>query len=77
MSSPWHVGWADQGFRLAEHWRQYKVLTHFFLCSQVGKTTLVRSLVRRYTKNTMADIKGPVTVVTGTSSCLRNLELIN
>lgn len=35
---------------------------------QVGKTTLVRSLVRRYTKNTMGDIKGPVTVVTGQSA---------
>ncbi|SCV68872.1 BQ2448_993 [Microbotryum intermedium] len=31
----------------------------------VGKSTLVRSMVRRYTKNTLADIKGPVTVVTG------------
>lgn len=35
--------------------------------SGVGKTTLVRSLVRRYTKNTMGDIKGPVTVVSGQS----------
>lgn len=31
----------------------------------VGKSTLVRSLVRRYTKITMSDIKGPVTVVSG------------
>ena len=34
---------------------------------QVGKTTLIRSLVRRYTKNTMVDIKGPVTIVSGES----------
>ncbi|KAK4054877.1 Glycoside hydrolase 2 (Mannanase, beta-galactosidase) [Microbotryomycetes sp. JL201] len=34
----------------------------------VGKSTLVRSLVRRYTKNTLPDIKGPVTVVSGKSS---------
>lgn len=31
----------------------------------VGKTTLIRSLVRRYTKTSMSDIKGPVTVVSG------------
>ncbi|KAJ1018678.1 hypothetical protein NDA13_006367 [Ustilago tritici] len=31
----------------------------------VGKTTLIRSLVRRYTKHTLAEIKGPLTVVTG------------
>lgn len=35
--------------------------------SGVGKTTLIRSLVRRFTKTTMADIKGPVTVVSGAS----------
>lgn len=31
----------------------------------VGKTTLIRSMVRRYTKTTMSDIKGPVTIVSG------------
>jgi len=31
----------------------------------VGKTTLLRSLVRKFTKHTLADIKGPVTVVSG------------
>lgn len=36
--------------------------------SGVGKTTLIRSLVRRFTKTTMSDIKGPVTVVSGESS---------
>jgi ribosome biogenesis protein BMS1 len=33
----------------------------------VGKTTLIRSMVRRYTKSTMTDIKGPVTIVSGGS----------
>jgi hypothetical protein len=33
----------------------------------VGKSTLVRSLVRRYTKTTIAEVKGPITLVTGTS----------
>lgn len=42
---------------------------------QVGKTTLVRSLVRRYTKNTMADIKGPVTVVSGVFECFWGVGL--
>ncbi|KAJ7505467.1 GTP binding protein [Mycena galericulata] len=31
----------------------------------VGKTTLLKSLVRRYTKQTLNDVKGPVTVVSG------------
>ncbi|GAA6036869.1 hypothetical protein JCM8097_006323 [Rhodosporidiobolus ruineniae] len=43
--------------------------------SGVGKTTLVRSLVRRYTKNTMVDIKGPVTVVSGKNRRLTFIEV--
>jgi ribosome biogenesis protein BMS1 len=31
----------------------------------VGKTTLMRSLIRRFTKHTLKDIRGPVTVVSG------------
>ena len=31
----------------------------------VGKTTLIKSLVRRYTKQTVSDPRGPITVVTG------------
>ena len=30
-----------------------------------GKTILLKSLIRRYTKQTLNDIKGPVTVVSG------------
>ncbi|SCZ91006.1 BZ3500_MvSof-1268-A1-R1_Chr1-3g02469 [Microbotryum saponariae] len=44
---------------------------------QVGKSTLVRSMVRRYTKNTLADIKGPVTVVTGKNRRLTIIECPN
>ncbi|GAA5977353.1 hypothetical protein JCM11641_000072 [Rhodosporidiobolus odoratus] len=45
--------------------------------SGVGKTTLIRSLVRRYTKNTMVDIKGPVTVVSGKTRRLTFIEVPN
>lgn len=44
---------------------------------QVGKTTLVRSLIRRYTKTTMTDIQGPVTVVTGKARRLTVIECPN
>ncbi|EGD81272.1 hypothetical protein PTSG_11309 [Salpingoeca rosetta] len=32
---------------------------------QVGKTTLIRSLVKRFTKQTLNEIKGPITIVAG------------
>ncbi|CAH7687019.1 hypothetical protein BY996DRAFT_6641946 [Phakopsora pachyrhizi] len=40
----------------------------------VGKTTLIRSIVRRYTKNTLPEIRGPVTVVAGKSRRLTIIE---
>ncbi|KAI7933089.1 hypothetical protein MJO29_017036 [Puccinia striiformis f. sp. tritici] len=43
----------------------------------VGKTTLIRSLVRRYTKNTLPEIKGPVTVVAGKARRLTFVECPN
>ena len=43
----------------------------------VGKSTLVRSLVRRYTKHTIANIQGPVTVVAGKHRRLTILECPN
>lgn len=43
----------------------------------VGKTTLIRSLVRRYTKHTLAEIKGPLTVVTGKKRRVTFLECNN
>ncbi|GAA5955257.1 hypothetical protein JCM3765_003261 [Sporobolomyces pararoseus] len=45
--------------------------------SGVGKTTLIRSLVRRFTKNTMVDIKGPVTIVSGKHRRLTLIEVPN
>jgi ribosome biogenesis protein BMS1 len=35
---------------------------------KVGKSTLIRSLVRFYTKQNLTDIKGPVTVVAGAAA---------
>lgn len=43
----------------------------------VGKTTLLRSLIRRYTKHTLAEIKGPVTVVTGKKRRVTFIECNN
>jgi ribosome biogenesis protein BMS1 len=43
----------------------------------VGKSTLVKSLVRRYTKQTLNDIRGPVTVVSGKKRRLTLIECNN
>lgn len=43
----------------------------------VGKTTLIKSLVRRYTKHTLSDIRGPVTVVSGKRRRLTFFECAN
>ena len=42
-----------------------------------GKTTLIRSLVRRLSKTTLTDIKGPVTVVSGKRRRLTFIECAN
>ncbi|KAJ2611996.1 Glycoside hydrolase 2 (Mannanase, beta-galactosidase) [Coemansia sp. RSA 1365] len=42
-----------------------------------GKTTLVKSLIRRYTKHTLTEIRGPVTVVTGKHQRLTFMESAN
>ncbi|KAJ2235333.1 Glycoside hydrolase 2 (Mannanase, beta-galactosidase) [Coemansia sp. RSA 485] len=44
---------------------------------QCGKTTLIKSLVRRYTKHTLSEIRGPVTVVSGKKQRLTFLECPN
>lgn len=41
---------------------------------QVGKTTLVKSLIRRYTKQTLSSPQGPLTVVTSKKKRLTFLE---
>ncbi|KZT28903.1 DUF663-domain-containing protein [Neolentinus lepideus HHB14362 ss-1] len=43
----------------------------------VGKTTLLKSLVRRYTKQTLNDVKGPITVVSGKNKRLTFIECNN
>ncbi|KAG5640636.1 hypothetical protein DXG03_007706 [Asterophora parasitica] len=43
----------------------------------VGKTTLLKSLVRRYAKQTLNDVKGPVTVVSGKKRRLTFIECNN
>ncbi|KAJ2720671.1 Glycoside hydrolase 2 (Mannanase, beta-galactosidase) [Coemansia sp. Benny D115] len=45
--------------------------------SQCGKTTLIKSLVRRYTKHTLSEIRGPVTVVSGKHQRLTFIECPN
>ncbi|KAJ8463321.1 hypothetical protein ONZ45_g17621 [Pleurotus djamor] len=40
----------------------------------VGKTTLLKSLVRRYTKQTLSEAKGPITVVAGKKRRLTFIE---
>lgn len=42
-----------------------------------GKTTLIRSLVRRLTKHTLTEIKGPITVVSGKRRRLTFIEVAN
>jgi ribosome biogenesis protein BMS1 len=43
----------------------------------VGKSTLLKSLVRRYTKQTMNEVKGPITVVAGKKRRLTFIECNN
>ncbi|RDX49873.1 DUF663-domain-containing protein [Lentinus brumalis] len=43
----------------------------------VGKTTLMKSLIRRYTKQTLNQIQGPVTVVSGKKKRITFLECNN
>lgn len=42
-----------------------------------GKTTLIRSLVRRFTKHSLSEIKGPITVVSGKRRRLTFIECTN
>ncbi|KIO02758.1 hypothetical protein M404DRAFT_643944 [Pisolithus tinctorius Marx 270] len=45
--------------------------------SGVGKTTLLKSLVRRYSKQTLQEAKGPITVVSGKKRRLTFIECNN
>lgn len=43
----------------------------------VGKTTLIKSLIKRYTKHSLTTVQGPITVVTGKRRRLTFLECDN
>lgn len=45
--------------------------------SGTGKTTLIKSLVKRYTKHTLTTIQGPITVVTGKRRRITFIECNN
>ena len=36
---------------------------------RIGKCTLISSLVKTYSRQTLTDVKGPVTVVSGGDAC--------
>ena len=40
---------------------------------QVGKSTLIKSLVKHYTRHNLSSVKGPITVVSGKQ---RRLQLV-
>jgi ribosome biogenesis protein BMS1 len=42
-----------------------------------GKTTLIKSLVKRYTKHTLSEIHGPITVITSKSQRITFMECNN
>ncbi|KAF9319902.1 Glycoside hydrolase 2 (Mannanase, beta-galactosidase) [Podila horticola] len=42
-----------------------------------GKTTLIKSLVKRYTKHSLSEIKGPITVISGKKRRLTFIECNN
>ncbi|KAG9300622.1 hypothetical protein G9A89_005222 [Geosiphon pyriformis] len=44
---------------------------------KTGKTTLIKSLVKRYTKHSLTEVKGPITVVSGKHRRLTFLECAN
>jgi hypothetical protein len=43
-------------------------------CAQVGKTTLIQSLTKHYTKYNLHDVKGPVTLIAGKKRRLTFIE---
>lgn len=43
-------------------------------CMQVGKSTLIRCLVKHYTTQNIGEIRGPITVVAGKSRRITFVE---
>ncbi|KAI5067058.1 hypothetical protein GOP47_0017586 [Adiantum capillus-veneris] len=44
---------------------------------QVGKTLLIKSLVKHYTKHNLSDMRGPITVISGKQRRLQFVECVN
>ena len=44
---------------------------------QVGKSTIIKSLVKHYTKHNLSDIKGPITIIAGKKRRLTFVECTN
>lgn len=42
-----------------------------------GKTTLIRSLIKRYTKYNLTETKGPITIISGKKKRLTFIECVN
>lgn len=53
---------------------EFDFFSLFISLLQVGKTMLIKSLVRRYTKHTLSEVKGPITVVSGKKRRLTFIE---
>ncbi len=43
----------------------------------MGKSTLIRSLVKHYTRHVLSEVRGPVTIVSGKSRRLTFVECLN
>eukprot|EP00249_Psilotum_nudum_P026648 c33049_g1_i1 orf=102-575(+) len=44
---------------------------------QVGKTLLIKSLIKHFTKHNLSDVRGPITVVSGKRRRLQLVECVN
>ena len=43
----------------------------------MGKTTVIRSLIKHYTRQNMTDIKGPITIISGKKRRVTFIEVPN
>lgn len=44
---------------------------------KVGKTTLIRCLIKNFTRQKLGDIRGPVTIVSGRSGCFYTVTIVS
>lgn len=50
---------------MLEYWGIPINLGDIYVVSQVGKSLVIKSLVKHYTKQNISEVRGPITVVTG------------